>query len=125
MVNIFTFWDQNQERSGGEEASLPIEFVPESRKHVVTREWQVRTVLGDCISKANVISIQAPQYRQHAPKNRQRAVTSDFLDLAHISLQEEAALAANWIKDRPEGWKIQNLTLATMTGPALDSLPKI
>ena len=102
---------------------MPIEFVPESRKHVATREWQVRTVLGDCISKANVISIQAPQYRQHAPKNRQRAVTSDFLDLAHISLHEEAALAANWLKDRPEGWKIQNLTLATMTGPALGSLP--
>ena len=37
----------------------PLEFVPESRKHVLPTEWQVRTVLGDCISKANVISISS------------------------------------------------------------------
>ena len=84
---------------------------------VVPTEWQVRTVLGDCMSKAKVISVQAPQYRQHS-------LISDFLGLAHLSLQEEAALATNWIKDRPEGVKIQNLALATMTGPAMSSLPK-
>ena len=33
-------------------------------------------------------------------------------------------LATNWIKDRPEGLKLQNLALATMTGPAMSSLPK-
>ena len=69
------------------------------------------------ISKTKVISIQAPQYRQYA-------LISDFLDLAKWSIQEEAALATKWIKDRPEGLKLQNLALATMTGPSLRSLPK-
>ena len=94
-----------------------LESVPASREHVVPTEWQVRTVLGDCTSKAKVISIQAPQYRQCA-------LISDFLDLANLSIREEAALATNWIKDRPEGLKLQNLALATMTGPAMSSLPK-
>ena len=53
----------------------------------------VRTVLGDCISRARVIPVQAPQYRQYAH-------ISDFLDLAHLSFQEKEALATNWIKDR-------------------------
>ena len=95
----------------------PLEFVPDSRKHVVPTEWQVRTVLGDCISKTRVISIQAPQYRQHA-------LISDFLDFTNLSIKEEAALAPNWIKDRPEGLKLQNLALDTVTGPAMSSLPK-
>ena len=94
-----------------------LEFVPESRKHVVPTEWQVRTILGDCISKAKIISLQAPQYRQDA-------LISDFQDLANLSLQENAALATNWIKDRPERLKIQNLALATKTGPTMSSLPK-
>ena len=38
-------------------------------------ECQVRTILGDSVSKARVITVQAPQYRQHA-------LTSDFLDPA-------------------------------------------
>ena len=38
-------------------------------------------------------------------------------------MREEAALATNWIKDRPEGLKLQNLALATMTGPAVRSFP--
>ena len=63
------------------------------------------------------ISIQAPQYRQHA-------LISDFLDLANLSIREEALLATNWIKDRPEGLKLQNPALATKTGPAMSSLPK-
>ena len=45
-----------------------------------------------------MISIRAPQYRQHA-------LISDCLDLAHLCLREEAALATNWIKDPPEGLK--------------------
>ena len=96
----------------------PLELVPDLRKHVVPTEWQVRAVLGDWRSKAKVISIQAPQYRQHA-------LTSDFLDLANLSIREAAALAMNWIKDRSEGLKIQNLPLATMTGQAMSSFPKI
>ena len=95
----------------------PLELVPDSPKHVVPTEWQVRTVRGDCIFKAKVISIQAPQYRQHA-------LISDFLDLANLSIREEALLATNWIKDGPEGLKLQNLALATKTGPAMSSLPK-
>ena len=87
----------------------PLELVPASREHIVPTEWQVLTVLGDCISKARDISIQAPQYPEHA-------LISDFLDLAILSIREEAALATNWIKDRPEGLKLQNLALATMTG---------
>ena len=92
-----------------------LELVQASRERVVPTEWQVRTVLRDCISKARVIPVQAPQYRQYA-------LISDFLDLAHLSMQEEAALATNWIKDRPEGLKLQNLALATVTGPVLSSL---
>ena len=52
------------------------------------------------------------------------ALISDFLDLAHLSIQEGAALATNWIKDRPKGLKLQNLALATMTVPVLSSLPR-
>ena len=95
----------------------PLESIPDSRNHVVPTEWQVRTVLGDCISRARVVSIQAPHYRQHA-------LISDFLDLANLSIREEAALATDWIKDRPEGLKLQNLAVATMTGPAMSSLPE-
>ena len=60
-----------------------------------------------CISKAKVVSTRAPQYRQYA-------LISDFLDLANLDVREEAALATNWIKDRPERLKLQNLALATI-----------
>ena len=59
-----------------------------------------------------MISIRAPQYRQYA-------LISDFLDLANQSIQEEAAFATNWIEDRTERLKLQNLALATMTCPAV------
>ena len=85
----------------------PLEFVPASREHVVPTEWQVRSVLGDCTSRATVISTRAPQYRQHA-------LISDFLDHAKLSIQEKAALATSWIK----GFTLQNLALASMTGPS-------
>ena len=68
---------------------------------VVPTEWQVHSVLGDWISKAKVISTPAPQYRQFA-------LISDFLDLAKLSIIEEAIAATNWIKDRPEGMKLKN-----------------
>ena len=42
----------------------PLDFVPASRVRVVPTVWQVHTVLGDCKSKAKVISIRAPLYRQ-------------------------------------------------------------
>ena len=95
----------------------PLELVPASRERVVPTEWQVRTVPGDCIFNAKVISIQAPQYRQCS-------LISDFQDLACLSIREEAALATIWIKDRPEVLKLQNLALATMTDPAVRSFPK-
>ena len=95
----------------------PLELVLASRERVVPTEWQVRTVLGDCISRAKVIPAPAPHYRQHA-------LISDFMDLAHLSLQEEAALATNWIKNRPEGLKLQNLALATRTDRSTGSLPE-
>ena len=69
------------------------------------------------MSRAKVIPAQAPQYRQFA-------LISDFLDLANLSIQEETALATNWIKDGPEGLRLQNLTLETRTGRSTDSLPK-
>ena len=75
------------------------------------------SVLGDCISKSHLISIRAQQYRQYI-------LISDFLDLVNLSIREEAILAANWIKDQPEGLKLQNLALATMTGPAVRTFPK-
>ena len=93
----------------------PLEIAPASRERVVPTEWQVRTVLGGCVSRAKVIPAPAPQHRQHKP-------ISDFLDLAHLNLREEAPLATNWIKDRPEGLKLQNLTLATKTGRSTGSL---
>ena len=95
----------------------PLEFVPASRKHVVPTEWQVRSVLGDCISKAKVISIQASQDRQYA-------LISDFLDLAKLRFRHEAGVTTNWIKDRPELLKLQNLAFASVTGPAMSSFPK-
>ena len=95
----------------------PLEFVPVSSGHLVPTEWQVRSVLGDCISKAKVRSIRAPH-------SRQCALMSDFLDLAKLSKQEEAVLATNWIKDRPEGLKLQNLAMATLTGPPMSSQRK-
>ena len=55
---------------------------------------------------------------------RQQALISDFLDLAKLSMREQAALAMNWIKDRPEGLMLQNLALATMTSHAISSLPE-
>ena len=79
----------------------PLETIPASRERVVPTEWQVRTIPRDCISK------------------------SDFLDLAQLSLQEEAALATNWIDDdRLEGLTLQNLALATMAGPVMSSLQR-
>ena len=78
---------------------------------MVPTEWQVRTVLGDCIS------IRAPQHRQYT-------LISDSLDLVNLSMREEATLATNWIKDQPDGVELQNLALATFTGPALRSYPK-
>ena len=44
----------------------PLELIiPASRERVVPTEWQVRTVLGECISGATIIPAPAPQYRQH------------------------------------------------------------
>ena len=95
----------------------PLGSTPVSRERVVPTEWQVRAVHGDCTSKAKVITVQAPQYRQYL-------LVSDFMDLVHLSFQEEAALPTNWIKDQPEGLKLQNLALATKAGPVLNSLPR-
>ena len=90
----------------------PLEFVPASGERVVPTDWDVRTLLENCMSRARVIPVQPLQYRQYA-------LISDFLDLAHLSTRKEGALATNWIKDRPERLKIQNLALATMKGPVL------
>ena len=73
-----------------------IESMPVSRERMVPAKWQVRKILANCTSKAKVITIQAPQNRQHA-------FFGDFLYCAKLSVQEEAALATNWIDIRPEG----------------------
>ena len=86
----------------------PLAFVPASHEHLVPTKWH---------SRAKVISIRAPQYRQYA-------LISDFLYLAKLSIREDAALATNWIKDQPEGLKLQNLALAIMTSPAMSNLQK-
>ena len=75
-----------------------LEFVPASRERVVPTEGHVRTVLGEWVSNAKVISIQAPQYRQSA-------LISNFLDLANLNIRKEA-------------------TLATKIGPAVCCQPK-
>ena len=41
-----------------------------------------------------------------------------------MSIREEAAVATNWVKDRPEGLILQNLALTSMTGPAVRSFRK-
>ena len=41
--------------------SRPLESIPASRQRVVPAEGQVGTILGDGISKARVITVQAPQ----------------------------------------------------------------
>ena len=94
--NTSLFWDQNQERFGGckrcnifrKEVPLPmdppcvaqcpsefftlgnllrpLELILASRERVIPTEWPIRTVLGDCISRAKVRPAQAPQCRQHA-----------------------------------------------------------
>ena len=68
-------------------------------------------------TKAKVTSIRAPQHRQYM-------LISNFQDLAYLSFREEATLAKNWSKDRPESLKLQNLALATIPGPASRSYPK-
>ena len=55
----------------------PLEFVPASRKHLVPTAWQVRSVLGDCVSKARMISMQAP----HSIGNMRWSVTSWILQI--------------------------------------------
>ena len=82
----------------------PLESMPVSWERVVPTERQVRTLLGDTVSKSKVMTVQAPQYRQHA-------LISDFLD-------------TNWIDHRPEGLKLQHLALATLTGTAMSCLRK-
>ena len=42
----------------------PLKLVPASNERVVPTEWQVRTVLGDCTTRARVSPVQAPQYRE-------------------------------------------------------------
>ena len=73
----------------------------------------------------NLVPICYNHWNQYQA-SRERVVTTEWLTsfLAHMSLQEEAALATNWIKDRPEGLKLQNLALATMAIPVMSSLPK-
>ena len=78
------------------------EFVPISRERVVPTERQVRTVLVDCMSKAKVISIQTPRYRQFA-------LISDFLDLAHLSTREEQNHPRIGSKTDPKGWNFRIL----------------
>ena len=84
----------------------PSESLPSSRERLETvYPWQ------------GFIAAQAPQYRQHA-------LISDFPDLVNLTVQEEAALATNWIDDRPEVLKLQNLALASTAGPVMSSSPK-
>ena len=59
-----------------------------------------------------------------ALQHRQHALICDFLDHALLSLQEEAALATSWIKDRLEGLKLQILALAIRTCRSTCSLPE-
>ena len=86
----------------------PLEPVPASRERVVPTEW--RTFLEDCISRAKVIPGQAVEYRQYA-------LISDFLDLANLSIKEEAAQATNWIKYEPEGLKLTEPCVGHQDGP--------
>ena len=96
----------------------------QSRQYFAPRvsEWFQQNVkyaqfLKIAYQEQKVIPVQAPQYRQHA-------LISDCLDLVHPSSEEGAALATNWMKDRPEGLKHQNLALATRTGRSTASLPE-
>ena len=89
----------------------PLELIP------ALQNGKYAQFLENACQEQKVIPAPAPQYRQPA-------LISDFLDLAHRSSREEAALATNWIKDRPEGLKLQNLTLATKTDRSTGNVPK-
>ena len=70
----------------------PLDFLPASRERMVPTEWQVRSVLGDCLCMAKLMSNRAPQYRQYI-------LINDFLDLANLSIREEAICIGHY--DRP------------------------
>ena len=95
-----------------------LELTPASRERVFPTQWEVRTVHGDCISREKVIPAQAAQ-------NRQYALISDFLDLVKLSIQEEAASVTNWIQNRSEGLKRQNLAWVTRMDRSTGNVPKI
>ena len=92
-----------------------LDSIPTSCVRVVPTEWQIRTILGACLSK--VISSGALQYRQHA-------LISDCLDLAHLSLRKEAGLATNWIKDPPEGLKTTKPCTGFRDRPGVAQFPR-
>ena len=91
----------------------PLEVVPESRKHLVQQNDNSEQFLETANPGQGFF-----KPKRHSIANMRQSVTS-WTSL--ICLQEEAALATNWIKDRSEGLKIQNLGLATMTGPAMSN----
>ena len=60
--------------------------------------------------------------RSREPQSRQFALVSDLLDLAHLSVLDEAVLAPSWIKEQPEGLVLPNLALASTIQPVTDTL---
>ena len=82
-------------------------------------KWFQRT--GNFVQFLEIVHRRQKVILIQAPRNRPFALISDFLDLANLSLREEAAFATTWIKDRREGLKLLNLGQASSTGPAVRS----
>ena len=55
----------------------PSKSISVSRERVIPTEWQVPTILGDCIPKVKVHTVHALQYREHT-------FISGFLDFANF-----------------------------------------
>ena len=66
-----------------------LEFILASREQVAPTDWQVRTLLADCRSRAKMNPTPLSRHRQHA------------LIIVFLELSVKAALATNWIKDQP------------------------
>ena len=125
VVNISLFWDLNQGRI------LVVEkgTIPSEQYHCQWSFLRGKKPKGIFLKFGNLLhplelvpnSRKTCGYCNGIGSTRSLV---DFLDLSNSGLQEEAALATNWIKDRPEGVKLQNLALAPMAGPAMSSLPK-
>ena len=143
-IDIFVFWDQNEERCGGSTRYNTFKEIIANGLSCEKNPSGSFTTWAISHNHLNWYRTHGNMCFQHSGKSEQFleiaypehgffqfnrhfigcALISDFVDLAILSIRQVAALATNWIKDLPEGLKLQNLAVATMTCPVLSSLPQ-